>query len=178
MSFHWRREPRGRGRTSPFRTARLTRIGVWCLLCGATTSALQPEPAHAQQFHVGGGAGYSVAADGLDDRSFTGFVGFETDGRVGARIEGMDTISLVFLTGNITFTLGALDRTVQPYLIGGAGEAFDFDSADPTVNAGLGFRVQSRHFAIFSEARVVHLIDTARPQPTIFPLLGGIRVIF
>lgn len=163
--------------TPRFRLSRVIPMAVWCLVGGATTSALRPEPAHAQQLYVGGGAGYSISAHG-NERGIAGFVGFETGGGWGARIEGMDTISLLFLTANVTFTMGPPDGTVRPYLVGGAGQAFDFDTGDPTVTAGVGFRVESRHFGIFTEARIAHLIGSFRSRPTIFPVLGGVRVIF
>ena len=140
-------------------------------------------PVHAQQFYVGGGYGYTFALNGSrGSRNIAFFVEFESpEGPLGVRFEGNETISLLFLTANVTYVFGSRDAQLQPYLVGGFGTTFAvFGESEYTVNAGGGFRYRylNSKLALFAEARVFRLLDSDETRPTIAPVLVGARVGF
>ena len=105
-------------------------------------------PAHAQQFYVGGGYGYTFAAAAPGYTwNIAFFVEFESpEGPLGVRFDGHETISLLFLTANVTYAFGSRDAQFQPYLVGGFGTALDLSEQGYTLNAGGGLRVQIPQF--------------------------------
>ena len=78
-------------------------------------------PAYAQQFYVGGGYGYTFArATPGYTRNLAFFVEFQSsEGPLGVRFEGNETMSLLFLTANVTYAFESRDAQFQPYLVGG-----------------------------------------------------------
>ncbi len=112
-------------------------ICVWTVVL-ATCSA----PAHAQQFYVGGELGYTFALQGgRGARNIAFLVELESRGPLGVRFEGNETISLLFLTANVTYAFGPRDAQFQPYLVGGFGVPFEvFAESDYALNAGGVFR--------------------------------------
>ena len=140
-------------------------------------------PADAQQFYVGGGYGYTFALKGSGgSRNLAFFVEFESsEGPLGVRFEGNETISLLFLTANMTYAFESRDAKLQPYLVGGFGTTFAvFGESEYTVNAGGGLRYRylNSKLAMFTEARVFRLLDSDESRPTIAPVTVGVRVGF
>ncbi len=141
-------------------------------------------PANAQQFYVGGGLGYTFALKGSGGaRNIAFFVELESRGPLGVRLEGNETISLLFLTANMTYAFGSRDAQLQPYLVGGFGTALDIFEQGYTLNAGGGlrFRYLNSKLALFAEARVFRLLDSDPPltgRSTIAPVAVGVRVGF
>ena len=139
-------------------------------------------PAHAQQFYVGGGYGYTFAAAAAGyTRNLAFFVEFQSsEGPLGVRFEGNETISLLFLTANVTYAFESRDAQFQPYLVGGFGTALDLYEQGYTLNAGGGLRL--RYFystlALFAEARVFRLFRSDEFRHTIAPVTVGVRVGF
>ncbi len=128
-------------------------------------------PAHAQQFYVGGGLGYTFALNGLGGaRNIAAFVGLESRGPLGVRLEGNETISILFLTANVTYAFGSRDAQLQPYLIGGFGAGFEFfEEEELTLNAGVGLRLNlNSNLGLFAEARMFRNDERSiriRPEP-------------
>ena len=143
--------------------------------------AVSPAPGHAQQVYLGAGLGYSFALNGLDGaRNMTVSFGLETRGPLGFRFEGNETISLLFLTANVSYTFGSREDQIRPYIIGGVGRTFAlFDPGEFTLNLGLGllFSLSSR-LRVFAEGRVFHLLNTDETRPTILPVTVGLQVLF
>jgi len=140
-------------------------------------------PAHAQQFYVGGGYGYTFArATPGYTRNLAFFIEFQSpEGPLGVRFEGNETISLLFLTANVTYAFESRDAQFQPYLVGGFGTTFAiFDEPGYVFNAGGG--LQLRYFystlALFAEARVFRLFKSDEFRHTIAPVTVGVRVGF
>ena len=140
-------------------------------------------PAYAQQFYVGGGYGYTFprATPGYT-RNLAFFIEFQSpEGPLGVRFEGNETISLLFLTANVTYAFESRDAQFQPYLVGGFGTTFAiFDEPGYVFNAGGG--LQLRYFystlALFAEARVFRLFKSDEFRHTIAPVTVGVRVGF
>ena len=140
-------------------------------------------PAHAQHFYVGGGYGYTFAASTSGyPRNLAFFVEFESpEGPLGVRFEGNETISLLFLTANVTYALGPRDARLQPYLVGGFGTPFALSGGGGlTLNAGGGlrFRYPNSKLALFAEALVFRLLKNDEFRHTIAPVTAGVRVGF
>jgi len=113
--------------------------------------------------------------------NYAGFVGLESRGPLGVRLEGMETISVLFLTANVTYAFGSRDaqlHQLQPYLVGGVGLALAlFDKEELTLNVGGGLRLNLNSIlGLFAEARVFRLLDSIRSRPTIAPVTVGARV--
>ena len=137
--------------------------------------------AHAQQFYIGGGLGYTFALNGLvGSRNYAVFVGLESRGPLGVRLEGNETTSVLFLTANVTYAFGSRDDPLQPYLVGGVGFALVlFDKEEVTLNAGGGLRLNlTSNLGLFAEARVFRILDSNKSRPTIAPVTVGARVGF
>ncbi len=140
-------------------------------------------PAHAQQFYVGGGYGYTFArATPGYTRNLAFFVEFQSSERpLGVRFEGNETISLLFLTANVTYAFESRDAQFQPYLVGGFGipfEVFDESGYVLNVGGGLRFRYPNSKMALFAEARVFRLLMSDEFRHTIAPVTVGVRVGF
>ncbi len=136
-------------------------------------------PAHAQQFYVGGGYGYTFAPD---TRNLAFFVEFQSsEGPLGVRFEGNETISLLFLTANVTYAFESRDAQFQPYLVGGFGTIFElFGEPGSVLNAGGGLRLKYFYptLALFAEARVFRLFKSDEFRHTIVPVTVGVRLGF
>ena len=131
-------------------------------------------PAHAQQFYVGGGYGYTFVKGFRDRRNIAFFVELESRGPLGVRLEGNETTSVLFLTANVTYALGSRDAPLQPYLVGGVGTALTFNEEELTLNAGGGLRFNlNSKLALFAEARV--FLDSVKSR-LIAPVTVGARV--
>ncbi len=140
-------------------------------------------PAHAQHFYVGGGYGYTFArATPGYTRNLAFFVEFQSsEGPLGVRFEGNETISLLFLTANVTYAFESRDAQFQPYLVGGFGTPFALSGGGGlTLNAGGGlrFRYPNSKMALFAEARVFRLFNSNESRRTIVPVTVGVRVGF
>ena len=140
-------------------------------------------PADAQQFYVGGGYGYTFArASPGYTRNLAFFVELESpEGPLGVRFEGNETISLLFLTANVTYAFESRDAQFQPYLVGGFGVPFAlFGEPGAVINGGGGLRL--RYFystlSLFAEARVFRLFKSDEFRHTIAPVTVGVRVGF
>ncbi len=159
------------------RRAALLLAGV---LVPAALAAQPIEIGQAQKFYVGAGIGYTFALSGSGGaRNFAGSVGLETRGPFGIRLEGNETISLLFLTANGTYTFRSRDSHVRPYFIAGIGGAYDLSDGDLTVNGGGGFLLRlSSDARLFGEARVYQLIRSDEVRTTILPVTGGLQVVF
>ena len=138
-------------------------------------------PAHAQQFYVGGGYGHTFTRSG-GTRNIAFFVEFQSpEGPLGVRFEGNETISLLFLTANVTYAFESRDAQFQPYLIGGFGTLLAvFDEPGAVLNAGGGLRLKYFYstLALFAEARVFLLSKSDEFRHTIAPVTVGVRVGF
>ena len=137
--------------------------------------------AHAQQFYVGGGLGYTFALEGSGGtRNIAVFVELESRGPLGVRLEGNETTSVLFLTANVTYAFGSRDVPLQPYLVGGVGLALVvLDEEELTLNAGGGLRLNlNSNLGLFAEARIFRILDSNKSWPTIAPVTVGARVGF
>ncbi len=140
-------------------------------------------PAHAQ-FYVGGGYGHTFArraAPGFT-RNVAFFIESESpEEPLGVRFEGNETISLLFLTANVTYAFESRDAQFQPYLVGGFGVPFTlFGEPGFVLNAGGGLRYRylNSKLALFAEARVFRLFKSDEFRHTIAPVTVGVRVGF
>ncbi|UCF21507.1 MAG: hypothetical protein JSU87_09020 [Gemmatimonadota bacterium] len=136
--------------------------------------------AAAQSFYFGGGIGRTLALEGAPDaRNIVGFVGLESRGRLGVRLEGNETISYLFLSLNGTYTFGPDDSRLRPYAIGGIGLAIElYEPEIVTLNLGGGLRFDIvRHLRLFGEARVVRLLGDEARRSTIAPLNVGLQIV-
>ena len=147
-----------------------------CVLTVVLVTCLAP--AHAQQFYVGGGFGYTFALEGSGGtRNIAGFVELESRGPLGVRLEGNETTSVFFLTANVTYAFGSRDVPLQPYLVGGVGLALVVNKEELTLNAGGGLRLNLNSIlGLFAEARLFRGLDNDKRRPTIAPVTVGARV--
>lgn len=149
-------------------------------LDGSPSNVLGPCPCTAS---LRRGYGHTFALKGSrGTRNLAFFVEFEgPEGPLGVRFEGNETISLLFLTANVTYALGSRDAQLQPYLVGGLGTPFALAGGGGlTLNAGGGlrFRYPNSKMALFAEARVFRLLMSDEFRHTIAPVTVGVRVGF
>ncbi len=139
-------------------------------------------PAHAQ-FYVGGGYGHTFARRATPGYTpnIAFFIEVESpEVPLGVRFEGNETISIFFLTANVTYVFGSRGARFRPYLVGGFGAAIGYFELGYTLNAGGGlrFRYPNSKLALFAEARVFHLVKVNESRRTIAPVTVGVRVGF
>ncbi len=139
-------------------------------------------PAHARQFYVGGGYGHTFArATPGYTPNIAFFIEVESpEVPLGVRFEGNETMSIFFLTANLTYAFGSRGAQFRPYLVGGFGAAIGYIELGYTLNAGGGLRFgyPNSKLALFAEARVFRLLDSDESRPTIAPVTVGVRVGF
>jgi len=137
-----------------------------------------PASAWSQGFHVGGGVGPTAVLDGEGgNRNITGFLELQAPFGLGARLDGMETVSLFFLTLNLTYMTSAQSRFVQTYVVLGGGMAADLGEGDPEINAGAGLAIPVvPGLRLFGEARVHRLLGSERERKSFLPFTFGLRV--
>ena len=139
-------------------------------------------PAHAQ-FYIGGGYGHTFARRATP--GYTPNVAFfieveSPDVPLGVRFEGNETISIFFLTANVTYAFGSRGAQFRPYLVGGFGAAIGYFELGYTLNAGGGlrFRYPNSKLDLFAETRVFRLVKVNESRHTIAPVTVGVRLGF
>jgi hypothetical protein len=134
---------------------------------------------NAQFLYAGFGGGPTpVSAEGWGNRNWSGMVGYQGRGALGARLSGVETASRLWLTAELTYQLTPAVRTLRPYALFGPGYVLDFSEDDVLVSAGAGLRVQAhRLLFFFGEARLHTILGSPSDGPnTILPVTVGLGV--
>jgi hypothetical protein len=149
-----------------------------CVLLLTLLALGRPASASSQGFHVGGGVGPTAVLDGEGgNRNITGFVELQAPFGLGARLDGMETVSLFFLTANLTYMTSAQSRFVQTYVVLGGGVAVDVGEGDPEIHGGVGLAIPLvPGLRLFGEARVHRLLNSERERKTFLPFTFGLRL--
>jgi hypothetical protein len=153
------------------------------LATGATIMAvLSPCVVRAQSFYAGGGLGPTVVLDAPNESRSTypnvyGVLGWASQGPLGARLEGAETYSRVWLSLDAVYRLGDLGSAIRPYAFAGPGVVIDLSRSDPLVNFGGGvWWNASPPLALFAECRFHELLSGASPGQSVLPITLGIAV--
>lgn len=154
-------------------TAIALELGLWAMAVAQTT------------LYGGAGIGYTAVLDSgrgnrQGNRNWFGMVGLESEGPLGGRLEGAETMSRLWLSAELTFRLSPRGRPVRPYAAIGGGFVLDMSEVDPLLTAGAGLRVQvGRLIFLFTEARlqwVPSMPVTSSEPELILPLTAGLGI--
>ena len=154
---------------------RSTVLRPWLVLLGL---AFFPASSLSAQFlYAGFGGGPTpVSAEGWRNRNWSGMLGFQGRGPLGARLSGVETASRLWLGAELTVQLSPGVRTVRPYALFGPGYVVDFSDDDVLLTAGTGLRVQAhRLLFFFGEVKVQTILGSPSDGPdTILPITVGL----
>jgi hypothetical protein len=150
---------------------------ICAILLLVLVPGLIPARAQAQAIYAGGGVGPTPVLDGRSgNRNWFGMVGYRGPHALGGRLSGSETVSRLWLSGELTFEPWTSGRAVRPYLLAGAGMVVDLRETDPLLSAGAGVRGRlSRLGFAFLEARVHAIPGAVSSGPgAILPITIGI----
>jgi hypothetical protein len=154
---------------------RSTVFRPWLLFLGL---AFSPTPSLSAQFlYAGFGGGPTpVLGEGSGNRNWSGMVGYQGRGALGARLSGVETASRLWLGAELTFQLNPGEGTLRPYALLGPGYVLDFSEDDVLFTAGAGLRAQAhRLLFFFGEVRLHTILGSPSGGPsTILPITLGV----
>ena len=131
----------------------------------------------AQVMYAAGGVGPTPVLEGRSgNRNVFGTVGYQGRGSLGGRVSGVETVSRLWLTADLTFQPAGTQRVWRPYALVGAGVVIDFSETDPVIAAGAGLRAQlQRSVFAFAEVRLHSVIGSPASGPhRILPITFGL----
>ena len=145
----------------------------------ALASFLAPA-AHAQVLYAGFGGGPTpVLGKGSGNRNWSGMVGYQGRGALGARLSGVETAHRLWLSAELTYRLSPAGRPVRVYVMAGPGYVLDLSEDEALVTAGAGLRVQAHRLLFFFGEMRLHTVFGSplggRPK-TIAPITLGIGI--
>lgn len=142
-----------------------------CLAC-APAAALG-----AQSLYAAAGVGPTPVLESRSgNRNWFGTIGYQGGEAVGGRLSGVETVSRLWLTADVTYQPAKAPSVWRPYALVGGGVAVDFSETDPVFAAGAGLRAQlHRSIFAFAEARFLTVLGSTESGPRrILPITIGL----
>ena len=141
-----------------------------CLACS-------PAALGAQSMYAAAGLGQTPVLESRSgNRNWFGTIGYQGREAMGGRISGVETVSRLWLTADVTYQPAKAPSVWRPYALLGAGVAVDFSETDPVLGAGAGLRAQlQRSIFAFAEARFLTVVGSTASGPRrIRPITVGL----
>jgi hypothetical protein len=94
---------------------------------------------------------------------------FSSGGELGSRgqasacwLEGAETYSFLWISGDVTYRVGPADWAAHPYGLAGLGFRLDLSDSDPIGTLGMGVEIpMGSPVSLFAEGRLYYVLSIA-----------------